>query len=168
MSIDKIKFSKFECNEIINYAENITLNEWQRNEHKNNKYFIKEISEFDIPQKVFKQYIIENLSKYKIDNFQVYILKYIKGDFFGIHMDKGKTEFTDGAISNINTRLNDDYIGGDFYLNDIVYNKPVGEIYNYDSDVYHEVKPIINGIRYSLLCFLRFRNVTKKDTKSLL
>jgi len=170
MSIDKIQFLKFECNEIIDYAENITLNEWDRIERKNNRYFIKEISEFSTPQKVFKEYINENLSKYKIDNFEVYILKYINGDFFGRHMDKTKfhTTFTHGAIANINTRLNDDYIGGDFYLNDLVYNKPVGELYNYDSDVYHEVKPIINGIRYSLLCLLRFRNITKKDTKSLL
>ena len=169
MLIDKIKFSKFECNEIINYAENITSNEWDRVERKNNKYFIKEISEFGISQKVFKEYINENLSKYKIDNFEVYILKYINGDFFGRHMDKIKSiEFTHDAIANINTRLNDNYIGGDFYLNDVVYNKPVGEIYKYDSDVYHEVKPITNGIRYSLLCFLRFRNITKKDTKSLL
>ena len=169
MSIDKIKFSKFECNEIINYAESITLNEWDRIVRKNNSYFIKEISEFSICQKIFKEYINENLSKYKIDTFDVHILKYINGDFFGRHMDKSKsTEFTHDAITNINTRLNDDYIGGDFYLNDLVCNKPIGELYNYDSDVYHEVKPIINGIRYSLLCFLRFRNITKKDTKSLL
>lgn len=163
-----MKFSNFECNEIINYAENSILQEWERIELTNSRYFLKDISELNISQKVFKEYINENLSKYKIDNFEVFILKYIKGDFFGRHMDKAKTEFTQDAIANINTRLNDDYIGGDFYLNDLVHNKPIGEIYNYDSDVYHEVKPITNGIRYSLLCFLRTRNITKKNTKSII
>lgn len=163
-----MKFSNFECNEIINYAENSILQQWERIELKNSKYFLKDISEFNISQKVFKEYINENLSKYKIDNFEVFILKYIEGDFFGRHMDKAKTEFTQDAIANINTRLNDDYIGGDFYLNDLVHNKPIGEIYNYDSDVYHEVKPITDGIRYSLLCFLRARNITKKNTKSII
>jgi predicted 2-oxoglutarate/Fe(II)-dependent dioxygenase YbiX len=163
-----MKFSKFECNEIINYAESSVLNEWERIELKNSKYFIKDISENNPSQKVFKEYINQNLSKYKIDNFEVFILKYVEGDFFGRHMDKAKTEFTQDAIANINTRLNDDYIGGDFYLNDLVHNKPIGEIYNYDSDVYHEVKPITDGIRYSLLCFLRARNITKKDTKSII
>jgi predicted 2-oxoglutarate/Fe(II)-dependent dioxygenase YbiX len=163
-----MKFSNFECNEIINYAESNLLQEWERIELKNSRYFIKEISEFSISQKVFKDYINENLSKYKIDNFEVFILKYIEGDFFGRHMDKMKTEFTQGAISNINTRLNDDYIGGDFYLNDLIHNKPIGEIYNYDSDVYHEVKPITSGTRYTLLCLLRVRNITKKITKSIL
>jgi predicted 2-oxoglutarate/Fe(II)-dependent dioxygenase YbiX len=162
-----MKFSNVECNEIINYAESSILDEWNRMEFENNRYFIKNISEFRIPQKVFKEYINEKFSKYKIDNFEVYILKYITGDFFGRHMDKTKTEFTHDAISNINTRLNDDYTGGDFYLNDLLYNKPIGEIYNYDSDVYHEVKPITNGTRYTLLCLLRVRNITKKETKSI-
>ena len=40
-----MKFSKFECNEIINYAESSILNEWERIELKNSKYFIKDISE---------------------------------------------------------------------------------------------------------------------------
>jgi hypothetical protein len=162
-----MKFSNVECNEIINYAESSILHEWHRNEFENNRYFIKDISELGTPQKVFKEYIDEKFSKYKIDNFEVYILKYITGDFFGRHKDKNKTEFTYDAISNINTRLNDDYTGGDFYLNDLLYNKPIGEIYNYDSDVYHEVKPITNGNRYTLLCLLRARNITKKDTKSI-
>jgi len=162
-----MKFSNLECSEIIDYAESSTVHEWGRREFKSKKHSIKNISEFGIPQRVFKEYINEKFSKYKIDDFEVHILKYIAGDFFGRHMDKMKTEFTYGAISNINTRLNDDYTGGDFYLNDLVYNKPIGEIYNYDSDVFHEVKPIINGIRYTLLCLLRVRNIVQKDTKSI-
>ena len=162
-----MKFSNVECSEIIDYAESSTLHEWGRREFKSKRHFIKNISEFEIPQRVFKEYLNEKFSKYKIDDFEVSILKYITGDFFGRHMDKMKTEFTYGAISNINTRLNDDYRGGDFYLNDLPYNKPVGEIYNYDSDIYHEVKPVINGIRYTLLCLLRVRNIAQKDTKSI-
>ena len=36
-----MKFSNFECNEIINYAENSILQQWERIELKNSKYFLK-------------------------------------------------------------------------------------------------------------------------------
>lgn len=168
MELEKTYFTKLECNEIINYSENIATHDWERINNINNKYFIKDISKLELTQNVFQRYINKNLPNYKIDNIGVYILKYLKGDFFGRHMDKGNTEFAHDAISNINTILNDEYEGGEFYLDDLLYKKPIGEIYNYDSITYHEVKPITNGTRYSLLCFLRTRNIKKKEIKSLL
>jgi len=65
--------------------------------------------------------------------------------------------------------LNDDYEGGEFWLDDELFqgNLP-GHVYYYNSTQWHEVKPVTKGIRYSLLCFVRERDLIIKEKKSLI
>ena len=61
--------------------------------------------------------------------------------------------------------LNDDFEGGDFKLynpNDYTLNKLIGNTYIFDTRIDHEITPILNGERYSLLWFLQKDHLTKK------
>ena len=65
--------------------------------------------------------------------------------------------------------LNDEFEGGEFYLNDtkLEGNTP-GIAYTYNSFEFHEVKPVTSGIRYSMLCYVRERDFITKEKKSLI
>jgi predicted 2-oxoglutarate/Fe(II)-dependent dioxygenase YbiX len=61
--------------------------------------------------------------------------------------------------------LNDDFQGGDFKLynpNEYTLNKVIGNAYIFDARIDHEITPVLNGERYSLLWFLQKDHLTKK------
>lgn len=110
------------------------------------------------------QYCMENLNL-DVEVVNVGILKYEVGDSFERHIDYGGTHHTSDFIYNINVLLNDEYEGGEFYLNDTHYPKPVGEVYHYKSNEYHEVKKITKGVRYSALFYIRHRDLKKNQNE---
>jgi hypothetical protein len=121
---------------------------------------------FGLDNEEIKYLIIKYCNDYlniTIDNVNVGIIKYETGDLFQRHIDNGgsthRNLFSKDFIYNINVILNDDYEGGEFYLNDKPYPKPPGEIYHYKSNEYHEVKKITNGIRYSALFYIRYQDI---------
>lgn len=154
-------FTHIECLDIINKANQ--LNNWKRNQ-KNDEYSYYvcdlelDINYTDIIKKYANQFL--NLN---IKNVKVAVLKYIPGDFFGEHTDNNQySDFTHDFLYNLNVRLNDDYIGGEFYLNGEEFTNEVGKLYHYESTIPHEVKPIISGIRYSALFYIRTRDLNHK------
>jgi len=158
-------FTKEECSEMIKNAEK--ENKWQRNERLTKySYFTCPLRLNENQITTVKKYCKDYLNL-DVENISLGILKYLPNDFFARHKDKvSNLEFNSDFIYNVNMRLNDDYEGGDFYLNDKLFNQEVGLIYNYTSDVYHEVTPITSGIRYSALFYIRERDL--KRTQSLL
>ena len=158
-------FTKQECSDMIKNAEK--ENKWTRYEMLNtHSYFTCALllNENQILRirKYCKDYL--NLD---VENISLGILKYLPKDFFTRHKDKNDDlEFNFDFIYNVNMRLNDDYEGGDFYLNDKLFNQEVGVVYNYTSDTYHEVTKVTSGIRYSALFYIRERDL--KRSQSLL
>ena len=95
--------------------------------------------------------------KIKKELYQCHIHKYIKGEKFSKHSD---TTYPT-QIHNIGVCLTDDYDGGEFVLfnPDIVLPKKQGEIYTFESAREHEVKEILSGERWSIICFLHHENI---------
>ena len=64
--------------------------------------------------------------------------------------------------------MNDEFEGGDFKLynpNEIILNKVIGNTYIFDVNITHEISPILNGERYSLLWFLQHEHIKIKTNK---
>jgi len=64
--------------------------------------------------------------------------------------------------------LNNDFEGGDFKLynpNEIILNKEIGNGYLFDVKIEHEITPLKNGERYSLIWFLQNEHIENKRDK---
>ena len=100
---------------------------------------------------------IQTSLKFIKNKEQIHFHKFIKGDWFGLHNDvREKRLFAVGVL------LNNDFEGGNFKLynpNEITLNKEIGNTYVFDVRIKHEITPILNGIRYSLLWFLESNNI---------
>jgi len=159
-------FTKQECLDVINFAE--SKNSWHGGKPNlpNIKFDIpstpKVVSVWDLD--FFRNRIIEYAKEelnLDIKTAGIHVMKYETGDSFPRHKDRdGKTEFNMDFLYNINVVLNDEFQGGEFYIEDelVTYNKP-GMVYHYKSDVYHEVKQVTSGNRYSALFFIRDRDI---------
>ena len=87
----------------------------------------------------------------------IHFHKFTKGDWFGKHND-----VRDDRIYAVGVLLNDNFEGGDFKLhnpNEIILNKVVGNAYLFDVRIEHEITPILDGERYSLLWFLQNEHI---------
>jgi predicted 2-oxoglutarate/Fe(II)-dependent dioxygenase YbiX len=117
----------------------------------------------------FKNFVNSTFS-FTVENVNIYALKYLPGCMFGRHYDRHyDKEKNKDFVYNINVVLNEDFSGGEFWLDDkIVKNNKLGMAYYYNSVQWHEVKPITKGVRYSMLCFVRERDFISKIKKSIL
>jgi len=90
--------------------------------------------------------------------------KYSINDFLNYHYDGA--EIDNGATITLVIELSDGFEGGDvvYLLDDIEHNftKGKGNLYIFESTTMHKVKPITNGIRYSMNCWPKFK--IKKTT----
>jgi len=131
---------------------------------KKNKW----VSLHSIPEFSFVKNIIEeDLKKidetYRVGNF-VTLLVYERGDFFAEHKDEDKPNNSSIILSG-GYLLNDDYEGGEFIIEGKELNVKVGELFLFGRDVYHEVKKVKRGIRYSLhFGVISYKNHIHKKT----
>lgn len=157
-------FTPEECKNIINYAEN--LNSWDSfiNEGKTTSYKLVNLGNLDWVNEKFKQYINDVLGLKITHTKYVRCIKYEKGDLFEKHIDRVKDlDFYNTFAYNVNTILNEDFVGGDFILNDKIYPKKRGYVYYYSSDTWHEVTEVTEGTRYSVLFGVFTDNIKRKQ-----
>ena len=156
-------FNREECLDMIKKSEQ--QNNWQRNVRlKKYSYFTANLELSSIQMDIVKKYCKQSLNL-DVENINLGILKYIPNDFFAKHIDKvANLEFNSDFIYNVNMRLNDNYVGGDFYLDGKLFNQSVGTIYSYKSNTYHEVTTVESGIRYSALFYIRERDLKRNLT----
>lgn len=166
-------FTLKECNKIIKLLENMdwkhVRNQPYIDEPMIANYYLLDYPENDFVKDKFRKLIHSNFP-FKLKNINVYVIKYTVGQFFGRHNDRNKnSENTKDYVFNINVLLNDDFEGGEFFLDDIKFegNLP-GIAYTYNSSQYHEVKPVKSGIRYAILCYIRERDIISKETNSFI
>jgi hypothetical protein len=154
---ESVLFTKKECEIIIN---EYPVNKISR------KMTDRDFHSYSIDYSLDNQWIFDKLKSFFILNTnlnfaknkeQMHFHKFIKGDWFGLHDDN-----RGGRLFAVGVLLNDDFEGGDFKLynpNEITLNKEIGNTYVFDVRIKHEITPILNGVRYSLLWFLDSDNL---------
>jgi PKHD-type hydroxylase len=103
-----------------------------------------------------------------IETFQ--FTKYEVGDYFNWHTDSNDTIYKD-RFYTIVVQLNNDYSGGDFELMINNLNTKMefgtGNLFIFPSNTLHRVKPVENGVRYSLVSWLKLKEI-KNYKKTIL
>jgi predicted 2-oxoglutarate/Fe(II)-dependent dioxygenase YbiX len=173
MKLKKL-FTLDECEEIITYAENEILSEWKEfreDDADGNlflRYSIKGLNTHSLCTERFKEFV-NNEFPFTVNKVNISILKYLKGYKFGRHFDRmPQLEANHDFIFNVNVVLNNNFTGGEFWLNDKLLNNTPGMVYYYNSTEWHEVKEITSGVRYSILCYVRERDCIMKNKKSII
>lgn len=161
----KILFNKEECESIISY-NNTHITNWIMGDRKYHSQPITYSLENKWLFDKFKNFFEEELNtQIKKNKEVIHFHKFIKGDWFGKHND-----IRDSRVYAIGVLLNDDFNGGDFKLytpNEIILDKVIGNTYLFDVRIDHEIMPILEGERHSLLWFLENEHI-KIETNKLI
>jgi hypothetical protein len=157
-------FSKEECVEIID-LEKLNHTKWSS---LNDRHY----DSYGIFYNVDTKWIFDKLTEFferksgaKIITIkdEIHFHKFIKGDWFDRHNDVRERRFF-----AVGVLLNDDFEGGDFIMyNDEknIITKTIGNTYIFDVNIEHEVTPMLNGTRYSLLWFLQNEHIKMNKNK---
>lgn len=116
----------------------------------------------------------DRLKKVLIDNIQLkgfnvsglgayQFTKYEVGDYYNWHIDSDNGEYKDRYCSIV-IQLNDDYEGGYLQLKDnngntYAFERGLGNLYIFFSNVLHRVLPVKNGVRYSLVNWVSLEKI---------
>jgi len=154
---EEILFTKEECESILSYSTNFSKN-WEKNDRKYNSQLIN----YSLEVKwLFNRLIkfTEAVSDIKIKKIKetIHFHKFVKGDWFDKHND-----VLDNRMYAIGVLLNDNFEGGDFKLYNPIeqtLKKIAGNTYLFDVRIEHEIRPILDGERFSLLWFLQKENI---------
>jgi hypothetical protein len=159
--IQSILFTKEECERIIGLKNVYPLlgDNGRRDEFEDFRYkyyTLKYASDIewvlkrmcDFFEKEMKMPIFLKPTKLNLHHFTV-------GDEFGKHIDTGNPI----KQWNVGLILNEDFIGGDYIIydendNPIVIDKKVGNVCIYQSQIPHQVTPVIEGERWSIAMFI--------------
>ena len=160
---EKILFSKEECESIISYNETHITN-WLMSDRKYNSQPINYSSETKWLFDKLKDFV-ERETNIQIRTIKktIHFHKFTKGDWFGKHND-----VRDNRLYAVGVLLNDDFSGGDFKLynpDEIILDKVIGNTYLFDVRIDHEITPILDGERFSLLWFLQNEHIEIKTNK---
>jgi hypothetical protein len=160
---EDVLFNKIECDMIISLTKYNPQN-WEFSDRKYDSMAINYNNDSKWLFDKLKLFFESNtdLSLLKSKN-QIHFHKFIKGDWFDKHND-----VSEKRLYAVGVLLNDDFEGGDFKLynpNEILLNKITGNTYIFDVRIAHEITPILNGERYSLLWFLQHENIKIKTNK---
>ena len=162
---EKILFSKEECESIISYNETHITN-WLMSDRKYNSQPINYSLETKWLFEKLKDFVERETSiEIRTIKKKIHFHKFTKGDWFEKHND-----VRDNRLYAVGVLLNDDFKGGDFKLynpNEIILDKVIGNTYLFDVGIEHEITPILEGERYSLLWFLENEHI-KIETNKLI
>lgn len=162
---EDVLFTEEECDSIISY-NNSNITNWEMVDRKYDSLPINYSNEtswlFDKLRLFFET---ESGIQIKTVKDKIHFHKFIKGDWFGKHNDN-----RNNRVYAVGVLLNDEFEGGDFLLyNPLMQklNKKIGNTYLFDVRIEHEITPITNGERYSLLWFLESEHIKIKVDKLL-
>ena len=153
----KVLFSKEECDFIISHNDTHITN-WMMGDRKYNSQPINYSSETKWLFDKLEDFV-ESETNIEIRTIkkQIHFHTFKEGEWFGKHND-----IRDNRVYAVGVFLNDDFEGGDFKLynpNEITLDKVIGNTYIFDVRIDHEITPILNGERYSLLWFLQNEHI---------
>jgi PKHD-type hydroxylase len=96
--------------------------------------------------------------------------KYKDGDYFGWHVDSSDVMYMDRFVSIV-IQLNDTYDGGVLEIKNpngeiVPIENKIGTLYIFNSRLLHRVTPVVDGVRYSVVNWVKL--IQKKDYKKTL
>lgn len=142
---------KSECDYMVNLIKDSNPVDTTENNRKVDVFPFKNISEVPfLEKKMLKINIINNPS--------FYINRYSEDYFFDTHVDMGgKNDPKYERLKTLIINLSDEneYSGGELIIKDKLMSKKIGDAHFFDSNIRHELKKITNGIRYSLVLWLK-------------
>jgi hypothetical protein len=152
-------------NELSIHAE-----EFEKEDRKYSSYKLKNKDKDIFLKKLLvwiESYLKIKLISYNYDLYDTFLINYNVGDFFLKHKDDtlmGAKGSTRKYVSGFH--VNEDYQGGDFVLYDYddnfkIIEKRKGYPYVFESKMYHEVKPVILGIRKSIVIHIDSESILK-------
>lgn len=124
------------------------------------------IDNIEIIDERLKQILKENIhiKGYNVTGLGPYqFTKYGVGEYYHWHTDSDNKEYKDRYCSIV-IQLNDDYEGGylqlkDFNDNTFAFEKGLGNLYIFFSNILHRVIPVKKGIRYSLVNWVSLEKI---------
>ena len=154
---ESILFSNEECQIIINENQ-IGETNWNMRDRNYNSYIIEySLDNKWIFDKLKSFFEIQTSLEIIKNKEEIHFHKFVKGNWFDKHND-----IRDNRLYTVGVLLNDNFEGGDFKLynqNEIILDKVIGNAYIFDVRIDHEITPILDGERFSLLWFLQNTNV---------
>lgn len=160
-----ILFTKTECESIISYNDTYITN-WEMGDRKYNSQPINYSLETRWVFNKLRSFVERETDiEIKTIKNQIHFHKFTEGNWFGRHDD-----VRDGRVYAVGVLLNDNFMGGDFKLYSPAeqsLNKKTGNAYLFDVRIEHEITPILEGERYSLLWFLQSEHIKSKINKLL-
>ncbi len=142
---------KSECDYMVNLIEGLDPINTLDTNRKVDVFSFKDVNTIKFLKEKFLKINIINNPSFSIN-------RYLEGYFFDLHIDMGGIydpycERLKTLIINLSDE--NDYIGGDLIIKDDVMSKEKGTAYLFPSNTQHELKEIISGTRYSLVCWLK-------------
>jgi hypothetical protein len=161
--IQKEIFSIKECDEILQYLKKDLVN-WKSTSRKYTSEIIETNKNTEWIFLKLKTFFEENTVYKIVENKNIiHYHRYVEHDWFGKHNDS-----LFNRIFGVGVLLNDSFEGGDFiFYNDTTetIKKNTGCCYIFDVNIEHEILPVLNGERHSLLWFLEDKNINRNNFK---
>ncbi len=153
----KVIFTEDECNQIIQLSKNNYTN-WDFKDRKYRSYSINYNENTEWLFNKLKSFF-ESETNERIKNIKktIHFHVFLNGSWFDVHND-----VRDNRVFGVGVLLNDNFKGGDFKFygeNNITLDKIQGNTYIFNVEINHEIAPIIEGTRYSILWFLQRENL---------
>lgn len=103
---------------------------------------------------------VKGFTASKLNPFQ--FTEYTTGGFYEWHTDSAKNIHQNRFYSVV-IQINEGYLGGELEVREgdieTILNTGIGNLYLFPSAMWHRVKPITNGIRYSLVNWVELEKI---------
>lgn len=176
-----VMFSKDECKDILNSVTefatsglDVVVNGidygWAADEKKRKSAQCKLIATSDsLVYKRMNEIITKCGYKLKSTELDYDVVRYNEGDFIWKHRDdKGQRLLS--FVAQLGE--SDSYDGGDFLYwidnTEFSMDRTIGNGMAFKAGVYHEVKPITKGTRYSFVAFIKYSDIEEINGKGLI
>ena len=157
MITQKVIFTEDECNQIINFSK-IDYTDWDFKDRKYQSYSITYNKNTEwLFEKLKNFFEVETNQKVKNIKKTIHFHVFLNGSWFDVHND-----VRENRMYGVGVLLNDKFDGGDFKFydeNNTTLDKTLGNTYIFNVETNHEITPIYDGIRYSILWFLQRENI---------
>lgn len=161
----EIILTREECNQILNLCNSDYFQRSRVSDSLNDS----EISDYRtsyemslVDNEFVLNLLLPKLGKYGIKSLPsiIKIIRYDIGQEFKYHIDNGG-DFN-YRIKSLSIQLSDEYEGGEMivwgYEGDKLFDKTIGNMILFDSELPHQIFPIKSGMRYSLVMWLSSEN----------